>query len=1015
MDRIKVDSSIERTDLQPIAAPIQSYVQPGPSPLRGLAEGLGKFDTGLKEFIDTRAKKQADDDALRGEAEFYRKHDGTIAEGIAAGKYPAQWSPAFVNGYKKTQGNVRGVQLQNDFQAAYDAWPGKNDENPKAYEIFVQQWMADNVGPDEDPRILKSLLPHIASAVTDGSNRYIQDRHKLVYGGAVDATIAGAGQDVDKAVQDGLSVPEGTNYPALWESIAAKREEAVKTGVRPDDLDLSLMQTMSAKILTTRDPELLKFFDQKVPGKDYTYGESPDGIKIKKETLDSLDVINRRSLSDESEAAKAANKAALDAAEAEAGNLLATDPTKPLPEELIARGSKLDGGFRAKTEGWRDTFAKRLPSDPKAIDAVYDEMYTATQTGGDPEKIVRDAASQGVFTNPEDFVKAQAAAKSMASGADGIKKVYDDQSYKNIEKVIAGRTQGADPFTGDPMVGISNEGLEATFDFRKKVTQWALQNPNATEQEQADAINGIGKSVLDSMAAPEAGATDNGSGLIYNRDTKQFSFPNPYTDQVKELNPEGDTKGKSVGEIIQEQADEAIAKGKAAAEAAKPEDDGEASDYLNGLTPEQRTSLDGRAKAFGLSTEEYAKKLLAPKADSKDDALTAKPISYNPDTTATEGETPKTTAGNPVMTQQIATDLIDKSLVEQADSGDGARTVRIPAQADDPKAGRLLDLIKVHEADGNYNAVYGKAHSTVDLGQYSLNQILSMQVAARARGVKSTAIGGYQFIYKTLRGLKGEMGLTGNEQFTPKLQDQLAMHLLRRRGYDQFKAGTLSKRGFALRIAQEWASLPDPRTGRSVYAGDGLNASSVHPSRVLGELGLIQQAGYEPETPAANISPASKGEGTIAPAYADIPDVDEGGNAGQLAKFTQWNSDPVANNEANLKTINPQLASVVKAAQKYAPPGVQIVVGSGKRDAAQQDMAIKWGWSKKRDSDHLDGSAVDLWPIINGKLKFDPATQVAISKAMKRAAKELGVDLDVGADWRKKDLPHYAVKKTTGA
>jgi muramidase (phage lysozyme) len=156
----------------------------------------------------------------------------------------------------------------------------------------------------------------------------------------------------------------------------------------------------------------------------------------------------------------------------------------------------------------------------------------------------------------------------------------------------------------------------------------------------------------------------------------------------------------------------------------------------------------------------------------------------------------------------------------------------------DPQAKRLVGLILQHEAAGNWNAVYGNSRNKVNLGKFTLNQILAMQVAARARGARSTAIGGGQFIYKTLKGLKADLGLSGLEKFTPQLQAQLMMHLLRQRGWDAYKAGTMSKRTFALHLAQEWASLPDPNTGRSVYAGDGLNASSAHPRDVYAAMGL---------------------------------------------------------------------------------------------------------------------------------------------------------------------------------
>ena len=56
-------------------------------------------------------------------------------------------------------------------------------------------------------------------------------------------------------------------------------------------------------------------------------------------------------------------------------------------------------------------------------------------------------------------------------------------------------------------------------------------------------------------------------------------------------------------------------------------------------------------------------------------------------------------------------------------------------------------------------------------------------------------------------------------------------------------------------------------------------------------------------------------------------------------------------------------------------------------------------------SKHVTGNAVDLVPYPidwNTISKF-----TTISKAMKQAAKELGIDLEWGGDWTKKDYPHF--------
>ena len=51
------------------------------------------------------------------------------------------------------------------------------------------------------------------------------------------------------------------------------------------------------------------------------------------------------------------------------------------------------------------------------------------------------------------------------------------------------------------------------------------------------------------------------------------------------------------------------------------------------------------------------------------------------------------------------------------------------------------------------------------------------------------------------------MGLSGNELFDEAMQDRMAMHLLNRRGYDDYLAGDLDEATFMRKVSQEWGVL----------------------------------------------------------------------------------------------------------------------------------------------------------------------------------------------------------------
>jgi hypothetical protein len=143
-----------------------------------------------------------------------------------------------------------------------------------------------------------------------------------------------------------------------------------------------MMQAVSAKVLSTRDPGLLKFFDQKVPGQDYTYGDSPDGQKIKAETLSSLEVIARSQLSADHEQQVAKDKETLRSAKSAAVDLLLKDPRAPIPDAILQAGASVDGDFKVNVEQWRQSLSKGLPSDNNRVMHVYNEMRVAAGQGG---------------------------------------------------------------------------------------------------------------------------------------------------------------------------------------------------------------------------------------------------------------------------------------------------------------------------------------------------------------------------------------------------------------------------------------------------------------------------------------------------------------------------------------------------------------------------------------------------------------------------------------------------------
>lgn len=113
---------------------------------------------------------------------------------------------------------------------------------------------------------------------------------------------------------------------------------------------------------------------------------------------------------------------------------------------------------------------------------------------------------------------------------------------------------------------------------------------------------------------------------------------------------------------------------------------------------------------------------------------------------------------------------------------------------------------------------------------------------------------------------------------------------------------------------------------------------------------------------------------------------------------------------ARAKGVNPILLST--AARAEAGGGVPFSPGveGGIRDQATQDRLVASGASKTRNSNHLTGNAIDLWP--NGNPNA-PASQYAqVADALKGAAASSGVPMNWGGDWKGGwDKPHFELGK----
>lgn len=117
--------------------------------------------------------------------------------------------------------------------------------------------------------------------------------------------------------------------------------------------------------------------------------------------------------------------------------------------------------------------------------------------------------------------------------------------------------------------------------------------------------------------------------------------------------------------------------------------------------------------------------------------------------------------------------------------------------------------------------------------------------------------------------------------------------------------------------------------------------------------------------------------------------------------------------EENLRNVHVDLMKVVRRAIELTD--IDFMVIEGKRTEARQRQLVASGKSQIMNSRHLTGHAVDCVPLVNNQITWsDWSYFKKVADAMIQAAKELGVDIEWGGNWKTfKDGPHFQLTHKT--
>lgn len=193
-----------------------------------------------------------------------------------------------------------------------------------------------------------------------------------------------------------------------------------------------------------------------------------------------------------------------------------------------------------------------------------------------------------------------------------------------------------------------------------------------------------------------------------------------------------------------------------------------------------------------------------------------------------------------------------RSLFGLEAEGPGVQPKSLPSKTGPAVAGSRNSL--ANSPFGNLIARGEGTYNTVNLGQrgryasasVNLENMTLADVMAAQRAGQFNAAGRYQITRDTLSAGSKALGLSGSERFDRALQDKLFEQYLvgiKRKEISDYLSGRSNDlKAAVLATSKEWASVANPATGQSYYAGVANNKSSISADEVSQALQAVRAA-----------------------------------------------------------------------------------------------------------------------------------------------------------------------------
>jgi peptidoglycan L-alanyl-D-glutamate endopeptidase CwlK len=112
---------------------------------------------------------------------------------------------------------------------------------------------------------------------------------------------------------------------------------------------------------------------------------------------------------------------------------------------------------------------------------------------------------------------------------------------------------------------------------------------------------------------------------------------------------------------------------------------------------------------------------------------------------------------------------------------------------------------------------------------------------------------------------------------------------------------------------------------------------------------------------------------------------------------------------AKLKGVNSALVLIMQTALQDSP--FDFIITEGVRSLETQTILFNTGKSRTMNSRHLNGRAVDIAVLVDGKVTWDFKYYKEVAAHIKAVAQKLNISITWGGDWKSfLDGPHFELR-----